>query len=132
IRVPVLSEEALATAEIRSALDAGLEELLRFLSSALEGAPEPAFLPLDRLFISRLEAALDYPIEAAIQSLSRKMSNAAFRTRCERWMREEQGWIVSRATESENIERASRFSSYVLVNRLCFYNALKRKYQQLP
>ncbi len=133
LRAPAVVAEDLDKAEVRQALNSGLSDLLRFLSSALEGAPEPSFLPLDRLFIARLESALDFPIEATVDSLARRMgADPMFRGRCERWMREDQGWIVSRATESENLERAARFTSYVLVNRLCFYNALRRKYQQLP
>ena len=128
VNTPVLSEHDLDDSDVRSALDTGLQAVLHFLSSALAGTPEPSFLPLDRLFISRLESALDYPVETTVRSLTERLSNASFRTRCERWMRENQGWIVSRATQSENIERAARFTSYVLVNRLCFYNTLKRKY----
>ena len=128
VNTPGLSEHDLDGSDVRSALDAGLRAALHFLSSALAGTPEPSFLPLDRLFISRLESALDYPVETAVHSLTERLSNTTFRVRCERWMRDDQGWIVSRATQSENIERAARFTSYVLVNRLCFYNTLKRKY----
>jgi hypothetical protein len=47
-------------------------------------------------------------------------------------MRDKQGWVVLPTTQEENTNRAARFTCYVLVNRLCFYNALRRKYNQLP
>jgi hypothetical protein len=133
VPTPIRSERDLGTPAVREALAEGVRELVDFLTSMLTGPPTPTFLPLDRLFITRIEAALDYPIEAVAQSLQERMSyNFRFRAEVERWMRERQGWVVSRSTEEENVERAARFSCYVLVNRLCFYNALRRKYADLP
>lgn len=47
-------------------------------------------------------------------------------------MRDVQGWTLAPEYEAENISRASRFTCFVLVNRICFYNALRRKYERLP
>jgi hypothetical protein len=118
---------------VQEALKNGVRELVSFLHSLVTGPPAPTFLPLDRLFIATIEAALDFPIEITAAAI-RERVEASIRTRrsVEKWMRDVQGWIVSGATERDNIERASRFTCYVLVNRLCFYNALRRKYQQLP
>jgi hypothetical protein len=107
-------------------------ELVELLHQLLVGPAKPAYLPLDRLFIARLESLLDFPVELTAAELRERMAkNAAFRRRAEAWMRDRQGWIVSPATMEENIDRASRFTCYVLVNRLCFHTALRRKYPKL-
>jgi hypothetical protein len=87
---------------------------------------------LDRLFIARIESALDYPIQSTIDAVGNAVrSNPAFKRDAEKWMRDSQGWVISEATERQNIEHAARFTCYVLVNRLCFFNALRRKYPRL-
>ena len=130
---PIRSVGDLDSPRVKESLANGINELVRFLDSLLSGPPQPTFLPLDRLFIARIEAALDFPVDSAARELQSQIEqDVATRNAFERWMREKQGWVVSQALTEENAERASRFTSYVLVNRLCFYNALRRKYQQLP
>lgn len=58
--------------EIHTALKEGVRELVAFLHKLVTGPPAPAFLPLDRLFIARIESALDYPIQAVITSIRAK------------------------------------------------------------
>ncbi len=127
------SEEDLRNTENVESLRSGLEALLSFLDDLINGPPQPVFLPIDQIFIANLEAALDHPISATIVAVQEKLSSSApFRRELERWMRDVQGWLLAPEYEAENINRAARFSCYVLVNRLCFYNALRRKYAQLP
>ncbi len=61
-------------------------------------------------------------------------SDKAFRLKLEKWMREEQGWTTSQTDEDairENLERAAKFSSYVLANKIVFYKALRRQFPKL-
>jgi len=130
--IPIRSQADLDNPQVVENLAAGIERLVQQLHSLVSGPPVPAFLPLDRLFIARLEAALDFPIQSAAQEIEAQLSTHRFRVAMERWMRDVQGWTVTPAAQAENINRAARFSCYVLVNRLCFYNALRRKYPRLP
>ena len=130
--IPIRSQADLDSPQVTENLAAGIERLVQRLHSLVSGPPVPAFLPLDRLFIARLEAALDFPIQSAAQEIEAQFSNHRFRVALERWMRDIQGWTVTPSAQAENINRAARFSCYVLVNRLCFYNALRRKYTRLP
>jgi type I restriction-modification system DNA methylase subunit len=127
------SQADLSAQENKDALQRGLDDLLSFLDDLMKGPPQPAFLPIDQIFIANLEAALDHPISATVMAVQSKLAtNALFRRELEKWMRDVQGWLLAPEYEAENINRAARFSCYVLVNRLCFYNALRRKYDQLP
>jgi N-6 DNA Methylase len=131
--VTLASPADLDKPEIKEAINTGIVGLVSFLHAALSGPPTVEFLPLDRLFIARIESALDFPIQCTSTEMRRKLaSEPTFRRGFERWMRDVQGWVVSESTESQNVDHAARFTCYVLVNRLCFYNALRRKYSQLP
>ena len=118
--------------EFHDNLAQGVEELVSFLHTLLIGPALPPFLPLDRLFINTIEAALDHPIDRTELSIAVAIDESLpVKLEVQRWMRESQRWVVAESTMEDNIERAARFTCYVLVNRLCFYNALRRKFPEL-
>lgn len=124
--------EDLDRPDVRTRWQNAVERLIGFLHSVFTGPPEPVYLPLDQVFIARLETALYDPVDLTTDELIRLTERPSqFKRRLEAWMRERQGWVVSAQTRLENLERAARFTSYMLVNRLCFYNALRRKYTDL-
>ena len=91
----LISEADLDRADTKSALNQVVRELIQFLHALFVGTSEPNFLPLDKLFIANLESALYFPVEAVIHGIKKQLSdNHKFRRELERWMREEQGWIV--------------------------------------
>lgn len=129
----IAGPEDLDRADVKEGILSGVTDLIAYLHSTLTGPPLPTFLPLDRLFIARLESALYFPIEATASALKSKLAtNPVIKREFERWAREEQGWVVSRTNQDENVGRAARFACYVLVNRICFYDALRRRYGTLP
>jgi hypothetical protein len=125
------SGEDLTTPAFKLAFEKGIRVFLTDLSAIVAGRLGVSYLPLDRLFVARLESMLDHVDDRLVLTLIEEMEKKAFASRLEQWMRS-QSWIVSDQTRDENAERAVRFSSYVLLNRMCFYNALRRKYPQLP
>ncbi len=132
--IPVVLTKAtdLGKSEFLTSWKKAVEEFVTFLHELLIGPPQPAYLPLDRQFIARLESLLDFPIDFTATALGERIArDTRFRRRTELWMRDRQGWLISPATMPDNIDRASRFTCYVLVNRLCFYNALRRKFPSL-
>jgi hypothetical protein len=68
----------------------------------------------------------DRLVPALIEDMGKKK---AFAARLEAWM-QSQSCIVSEQTRDANAERAVRFSSYMLLNRMWFYNALRWKYPE--
>ena len=89
--------------------------------------------PIDQRFISWLEGALQDPIthtEGALATLAR--TNFEFKGRLNKWMLS-QGWEPSSQPEQhqQNLERASRLSSYILMTRLVFYQVMRRRFRQM-
>src|SRR5205085_6368145 len=83
--LPLQSPADLDHPEVRRALNEGVHELVSFLHSILTGLREATYLPLDRVFIARLEASLDYPIARTASALKEQMdASARFRRDVER------------------------------------------------
>lgn len=120
--------------DIEEAIKAFWEGLLERLM-ALERGARFRELPLDRRFILRMEASLERPITATWDELARQYdADREFRDNLNAWMRDEQGWETSEHPEvlRQNLERAARLSCYSLLNRLVFYEVLRRRFRVLP
>ena len=90
--------------------------------------------PLDERFIHILESHLDAPVTLTLAVLSRcYTTDKRFKVKLDTWMRDTQGWLLSddEIVIRENLERAAKFSCYVLVNKIVFYTALRRKFTRL-
>lgn len=102
------------------------------MACILEGSEPIRSKPLDEKFIRVIESALELPIlqtRAGIES--RYGTDRAFARDFDRWMRDGQGWTISDAELRDNLERAAKFSCYVLVNKLVFQQALRRRFPSL-
>ena len=84
----------------------------------------------DEKFIVLLESSLKMPILMTIEELEDRYQKPKFKAVLDKWMREEQGWIIYDDPEGirDNIERASKFACYALVNNLVFHEALLKRY----
>jgi type I restriction-modification system DNA methylase subunit len=119
--------------EVQRQIQEFWEKQLERLKSLQDGAPLEE-LPLDRRFVSRLEASLDRPILATLNNLIvRYRDDDTFRGQLDSWM-VQQGWEPARDERQtrENLDRATRLSCYTLANRLVFYEVLRRRFQVLP
>ena len=118
-----------ARAAIRSFWEGFLERFADLLAG--RRAFEPS--PIDQRFIGWLEGALEDPVahtEDALAALSRTDSDLD--NRLASWMLS-QGWEPSSQEQQrrQNMGRASRLSCYILVTRLVFYQALRRRFRQM-
>ncbi len=107
--------------------------LVKFLHSVaqiLEGTVKIGRKPPDEKFIEALESSLKMPIQFTYDKLDQLYKNKRERVRLDKWMREDQGWTIYDNPEGirENLERASRFACYALVNKLVFHEALLKRY----
>ena len=84
----------------------------------------------DEKFIDTLESSLRQPIQLTLEVIAEKYRNVRFKSEFDRWMREEQGWVIYDDPEGirDNLERASKFACFNLVNKLVFHEALLKRY----
>jgi type I restriction-modification system DNA methylase subunit len=118
------------------------EQVKKFLTTFLErcaaifsGAKPMLLLPMDEKFIRVWELALFPLVTETLAAISERYEkDKKFRTQLDKWMRDEQGWTLSRDDEEvirENLERAAKFSCYVLANKIVFYKSLRRQFPRL-
>ena len=111
---------------IRSWLVKFLHEFTEILQGKiLIGVQSP-----DIKFIEALESALNLPILLCLESMEERYKETKFKNNLDKWMREEQGWIIYDDSEGirDNLERASKFACYALVNKLVFHETLLKRY----
>ncbi len=107
-----------------------LVKFLHAVAQILEGTAKIGRKPPDEKFIDALESSLRTPIQFCYDELDRLYQRKRERARIDKWMREDQGWIIYADPDGirENLDRASRFACYALVNKLVFHEALLRRY----
>jgi hypothetical protein len=108
-----------------------LEEFLTFFADIHRGWEVLPVKPLDERFIEMLDTALDTIVLHTVDALHRRYEDDVdFRGELVDWMVNEMGWTHSAETLNLNLERAAKTSCYRLLNKLMFYNALRRRYQE--
>ena len=119
---------------VRAQIDEFLLKFLERFAALLSGEQPMPLLPLDEKFILVYEASLEQPVAQTLAAIGQFYArNKDFKRRLDNWMRDEQGWVLSsdEAILRENLERAAKFSCYVLANKIVFYKALRRRFTRL-
>lgn len=130
---PVHDNKQLSSPVIQDHIRRFLEEFLDFYRDLYSGVTYLRVKPLDERFIDMLDAALDTIVFHVVDALyQRYQSDLSFRAQLIEWMVQEMGRIHSEEMLDVDLEQVARTSSYRLINKLMFYNALRRQYQQLP
>jgi hypothetical protein len=103
---------------------------LREVARVLHGTGEVGRKAPDQRFIDRLESALERPVALSLEQLWERYTDQRDKLMLDRWMRDEQGWVLVDDTEGirDLLERAAKFACYALVNKLVFYEALLKRY----
>jgi hypothetical protein len=130
----ILRSEELNSPGVQTEIQGFLTQFLGRFARILEGTEPIRSKPLDEKFIRVLESALEFPILQTQQALARRYSSdRRFARDLDAWMRDSQGWLISTEPEilRDNQERAAKFSCYVLVNKIVFQQALKRRFPSL-
>ncbi len=129
--VDVIDSDDVRKAEVEEEIKQFWVTLLESLPAHFAGRRVLRELALDELFIRRIEAALEEPIESTKRELGRRhKDDEAFRSSIVAWM-VEQGWEDTGFEDilGENLERAARLSCYVLMTRLVFYEVLRKRFR---
>ena len=117
---------------VRAEIRGFLTQFLGRFARILGGTDPIRSRPLDEKFIRIIESAMELPIlqtRAALEATYN--SHRTFARDLNAWMRDSQGWTISESTLRDNLERAAKFSCYVLVNRIIFQQALRRRFPSL-
>lgn len=118
---------------IAEKIQAQLHEVLDYVADLITGKKTLPLKPLDERFIAVLEAGLQTIINQTANSIYRKQaSDAGWQTELRTWMVRVQDWVVSDEDWPRLVERASRLASYVLMMKLVFYEALRKRHAELP
>jgi len=131
---PIATADEVKDPRVAEQIAQFLEKLLDRCAAISSGDIPIAKLPLDEKFINVWELAIFPIVQETHAALSRQYSSSpGFKRSLDKWMVEEQGSIPSNdeAITRENLERAAKFSSYVLANKILFYQALRRQFSGL-
>ncbi len=112
------------------AIKTWLALFLNEFAQIIRGTASIGFKAPDEKFIEALESSLRMPIVLNLEKLDELYKKPRFRSELDKWMREEQGWIILTDPEGiqDNLERASKFACYALINKLVFHEALLKRY----
>ncbi len=131
---PIRKSDELNNSRVKEQINRFLIRFLERCAAIISGANPMTLLPLDVKFIDIWESGL-FPLVAetlnAVNELYNK--NRQFKNDLDKWMRDEQGWTLSNEEGilRDNLERAAKFSCYVLANKIVFYKALRRRYSRM-
>ena len=125
----VHKESHLDIAPTLQAIQSWLDKFLVEFSDVIRGTAPIGFKPPDERFIDLLESALLTPIMMTFEVLLSRYGDPKFKKDLDKWMREE-GWTILDNQEgiNDNLERASKYACYALVNKLVFHEALLKRY----
>jgi type I restriction-modification system DNA methylase subunit len=134
LSAPIHTGEATAEPRIQTQIDAFLLRFLIRFADILAGKEPIRQLPLDEKFILVYEASLETPVARAFAATyEHYRQDREFARELDKWMREDQEWVLSKdeSALTENLERAAKFSCYVLANKIVFYKALRRRFPKM-
>lgn len=107
-----------------------LEQFLTRSAGIITGAEAMPWQPLDAKFLFIWESALEQPVAQTLRALTDLYEkDKEFTKALDHWMVDQQ-WVISHRDEEiirDNLERAAKFSNYMLANRVIFYKALRRR-----
>jgi hypothetical protein len=114
-----------------TAIRSEIEKFTLLFARILSGERGIDARPPDIYFIHSMESFLERPIALTKLELDDRFQNRHEKTRLETWMRDRQGWPLG-GDQDELLLRAAKFTNYTAVNRLIFYEALRKRFTALP
>jgi methylase of polypeptide subunit release factors len=130
----ITSREELSNPGVQAEIKGVLTQIPGRFARILEGTEPIRSRPLDEKFIRVLESALELPILQTQNAISHRYSaDRKFARELDAWMRD--SFQESLSTDPEAIrhrqKRAARLSCYILVNKIVFQQALRRRFPSL-
>ncbi len=131
---PIRTSDETLHSRVQAQIDDFLLKFLTRFADILSGAVPMRQAPLDEKFIVVYESSLEAPVAQTLAAIhARYQRDRDFVRDLDQWMREDQEWVISKDEDvlRDNLERAAKFSCYVLANKIVFYKALRRRFSKL-
>ena len=127
---PIYKSSQLESPNTISTIQSWLAVFLHEFKEILHGTASIGAQAPDEKFITALESALKMPIQMTMEVLEGRYLEPKFKADLDKWMRDEQGWVIYTDPSGirDNLERASKFACYALLNKLVFHEALLKRY----
>jgi methylase of polypeptide subunit release factors len=127
---------ALNFPDIEESLKRWLEGFLQEFGNILTGAILAPPQPLDESFIQTIQSYLD-PLLVRFIAMELKQqynSDSVFAKGMREWAVQDQGWTWDDSPQAldDSLSRATRLACSMLVNKIVFYEAMRRVYKGLP
>jgi len=117
--------------EVQKRIKEGLRKFLKDLAELIEGKKELPKLPIDEFFIHSLRNFVDNVYDLiAIEIREKFKKSAEFRKKLVEWF-VSQGWSAPITDDIEPFEKVARQFLYLLMNKVMFYNALRKNFSSL-
>ena len=132
----IYSSEALDLPEIEASLKRWLEDFLQEFGRIASGVVLAPPQPLDESFIQAIQSYLDPLLVGLVAAELQKRYKAdrMFAKGLREWAVRDQGWTWDDSQQGlpESISRTARLACSMLVNKVVFYEAMRKVYQGLP
>lgn len=134
--VAIQESDALDKPEVEQALKTFLKDFIHEFGNIYLGVKLAPPQPLDEGFVQTVFSYLD-PLLVGVTSYELRQlyqSNPAFKEGLRKWAVEEQGWTWDDSPPHllESLSRTARLACSMLVNKLVFYEAMRKVYPGLP
>jgi len=117
--------------EVQKRIKEGLRKFLKDLAELIEGKKELPKLPIDEFFIHSLRNFVDNVYDLiAIEIREKFRKSVEFRKKLVEWF-VSQGWSAPITDDIEPFEKVARQFLYLLMNKVMFYNALRKNFSSL-
>ena len=132
----IRSSEALDQPDVEGALKQWLEGFLKQLGSIVTGVTLAPPQPLDEGFVQAIQSYLD-PLLVGIvtaELLKRYRADRILAKGLQDWAVQDQGWTWDDSQQGlpESLSRTARLACSMLMNKIVFYEALRKEYKGLP
>jgi len=132
----IRSSEALDLPDVESALRQWLEDFLQALGRIITGVVLVPPQPLDKGFIQAIQSYLEPLLVGMIiaELHKRYKADRVFANGLRKWAVQDQGWTWDDSPQAlpESLSRTARLACSMLVNKIVFYEAMRKVYQGLP
>jgi len=136
VPVSVHSSDALDRADVEENLKKWLRDFLEEFGSIVKGVKLAAPQPLDEGFVQTIQSYLDPLLVGVVtvELMKKYRTDKHFAKGLRSWAVQDQGWTWDDSHQGlpDSLSRTARLACSMLMNKIVFYEALRKVYKGLP